>query len=129
MKNKKWGQNNSVFRIYTKGIINETWQTLMPLWESFFREKKWSTTLILRWHVCDASTIFHVFYPALKVFLNDFYIEAVIEHPIWFSDDPCGNKPCGNNQTCVVTDTGFVCECMMGYQGDCNKCEGKGPWT
>nr|XP_011437301.2 uncharacterized protein LOC105335200 isoform X1 [Crassostrea gigas] len=37
--------------------------------------------------------------------------------------DPCGNKPCGKNQTCVVTDTGFVCECMMGYQGDCNKCE------
>lgn len=42
-----------------------------------------------------------------------------------FADDPCGNKPCGKNQTCVVTDTGFVCECMMGYQGDCNKCEGK----
>lgn len=44
---------------------------------------------------------------------------------ICVTDDPCGNEPCGDDQTCVVTSTGFVCECKMGYQGDCNNCEGE----
>lgn len=61
----------------------------------------------------------------MNVFILGMNTVVMYTRLFFFADDPCGNKPCGKNQTCVVTDTGFVCECMMGYQGDCNKCEGK----
>ncbi|KAK3105571.1 hypothetical protein FSP39_000840 [Pinctada imbricata] len=39
--------------------------------------------------------------------------------------DPCGTEPCNSNEDCKLIDEspGYQCECKMGYQGDCNKCE------
>ena len=45
---------------------------------------------------------------------------------LFFSSvNPCGSDPCNPDELCVVKEDSYLCECRMGYQGDCNNCEGK----
>ena len=45
---------------------------------------------------------------------------------LFFSSvDPCGSDPCNPDEICVVKGESYLCECRMGYQGDCNNCDGK----
>ena len=35
-----------------------------------------------------------------------------------FADiDDCINEPCGNGGTCIDDISGFICECVPGYEG------------
>ena len=40
-----------------------------------------------------------------------------------FLANPCASNPCGNNGQCVPSNSGFYCECSLGYFG--NRCERK----
>ncbi|XP_052804943.1 uncharacterized protein LOC128234628 [Mya arenaria] len=40
-------------------------------------------------------------------------------------EDPCDPDPCGENEVCIrtpETDKLYVCQCEMGYEGDCGNC-------
>ncbi|XP_052093084.1 uncharacterized protein LOC127729350 isoform X2 [Mytilus californianus] len=37
--------------------------------------------------------------------------------------DPCGTNPCNSNENCVVKGESYICECQMGFQGECNNCQ------
>ena len=61
-------------------------------------------------------------------FCIDYYLSYALKARLFYLGDPCGQdpKPCNDEEDCVLIDKapGYQCQCKMGYQGDCNECEG-----
>lgn len=66
--------------------------------------------------------IIHFTYCELK------YLKIVCVLCVFLSvEDPCEDEPCGKNETCIrdfSEPKGYLCECDMGFIGDCGNCSG-----